>query len=243
MDRSVRIRHDVGTSLRLLDGRDRIGATLIGNFRLDLDRPRRTFLTLPTARTLGAFAVLTAGVALAIGALAPVLTLRALLTVRAVRAALTVGAFWAIRAFEPFLAIGALLALYTKPFALLADADRLALVAELVIAVDIEIGLLTAWLLLLEPAALVAQHAEIMIGELEVIFGVDAIALALRVRGQVLVLFVQLVGVAAGAAVDPIAIVGTPLPTGPLTTITVAATTTTAATTTGLPIVDQAACP
>ena len=48
----------------------------------------------------------------------------------------------------------------------------------------------------------------------------------------------------AGAAVDPIAVVGTPLPTGPLTAITVAATTiTTAATTTGLPIVDQAACP
>ena len=55
------------------------------------------------------------------------------------------------------------------------------------------------WLaaLLLEAGAVFAEHAEIMVRELEIIFGVDAIALHLRVARQRLVFFEQLGGVAA----------------------------------------------
>ncbi len=130
---------------------------------------------------------------------------------------------------------------------LLAGTDRLTLVAIIiVIAVDVEIGLLAARLLILEAATLVAEHAEIMVGELQIIFSVHAIALPLRIRGKVLVLFVQLVGVAARAVIDAVAVVGTTLATGTLATTAIATTAgiaTTAATATGLPIIDQAVRP
>lgn len=84
-----------------------------------------------------------------------------------------------------------------------------------------------------------------MIGKLQIIFGADPVALALRIRGQVLVLFKQLGSVAARATVDAIAVVGAT--TAATLARTTAATATiiiaTAATTTGLPIVDQAVCP
>jgi hypothetical protein len=59
--------------------------------------------------------------------------------------------------------------------------------------------------LLVETAAALAQHAEIMIRELQIIFGVDAIALRLRVAREALIFFEQLGGIAAGAVVDAIA--------------------------------------
>jgi hypothetical protein len=51
------------------------------------------------------------------------------------------------------------------------------------------------------------QHAEIMIGELQIIFGVDAIPLHLRIAGERFVFFQQLRGIATGAVVDPVAII------------------------------------
>ncbi len=130
---------------------------------------------------------------------------------------------------------------------LLAGADRLTLVAIIVvIAVNVEIGLLAARLLILEAATLVAENAEIMVGELQIIFGVHAVALPLRIRGEVLVLLVQLVGVAARAVVDAVAVVGTTLATGTRATAVIATTAgiaTTTATATGLPIIDQAVRP
>jgi hypothetical protein len=80
-----------------------------------------------------------------------------------------------------------------------------------------------------------------VIGELPIIFGVDPVALTLRLGRQILVLFVQLIGVAARAVVDAIAIVGTAgIATRTLPTIIAATTTATAA---GLPIIDQAVRP
>lgn len=134
--------------------------------------------------------------------------------------------------------------------ALLAGADRFALVAVIVIAIHLEIGLLTSRLrlLVLEATALIAQHTEIVIRELVIIFGVDPVTLTLGIGGQILVLLVQLVRVAAGAVVDAIAVVGTSLATLTraariaATTSTIAAATTTTASLL-LPIVDQACCP
>ena len=60
-------------------------------------------------------------------------------------------------------------------------------------------------LLLLETSAAFAQHAKIMIGELQIIFDVDPIALHLRVARQRLIFLEQLGGIAARAVVDAIA--------------------------------------
>jgi len=132
---------------------------------------------------------------------------------------------------------------------LFAGADGIALVAiilgvvveAVVILIVARFLALATLILFLEARAAFAQHSEIVIGELPIIFGVDAVALALRLGRQILVLFVQLVGVAARAVVDAIAIVGaTRVPTRTLPTIIAATTTATAA---GLPIIDQAVRP
>lgn len=136
---------------------------------------------------------------------------------------------------------------------LLARTDRFALVAIIVVAVEIE-GLLATRLLLrlglalFEARARLAQDAEIMVRELEVIFDVDAVALHLRVARKVLVLLVQLARVAARTAVDAIAGVATALATTTAAALALTATTTaaaiiivaTTATAAGLPVVDQA---
>jgi hypothetical protein len=180
-------------------------------------------------------------------------TLRAVLAVRTpiLIARLAFGALVAVAAR---LARGALIAGIVAVAALLhllfAGADGIALVTEIVrVAVEtvgIEIVAVAARLFF-EPSTLVADHAEIMVRELQIIFGGDAVALTLRIRGHVLVLFVQLAGIATGAAVDPVAIVAATLA---LTATVIAATATagpiiatTAASPTGLPIVDQAVRP
>jgi len=119
---------------------------------------------------------------------------------------------------------------------LLLGADRIALVAEIVAVVElIEVVALAAHrLLVVRPAALVREDTEIMIRELQIIFGVHPIALTLRVRRHVLVLLVQLAGVAARAAVDAIAVV-----TLSLAAATLRPLPTTAATATVLTVVDQ----
>ena len=132
---------------------------------------------------------------------------------------------------------------------LFAGADGIALVAiilgvvveAVVILIVARFLALATLILFLEARAAFAQHPEIVIGELPIIFGVDAVTLALCLGRQILVLFVQLVGVAARAVVDAIAIVGaTRVPTRTLPTIIAATTTATAA---GLPIIDQAVRP
>ena len=88
---------------------------------------------------------------------------------------------------------------------LLVGADRVALVAEIVVEVEIVArAAIAALVLLLEATALIGQHAEIVIGELEIIFGVDAIARKLRVAGHVAIFLKQLGGVAARTTVDPV---------------------------------------
>ncbi|VXC75097.1 membrane hypothetical protein [Sphingomonas sp. T1] len=136
---------------------------------------------------------------------------------------------------------------------LLARADRFALVAIIIVAVEIERLLATRLLLrlglaLFEARAGFAQHAEIMIRELQIIFDVDAVALHLRVARQVLVLLVQLARVAARAAVDAVAGVAATLATTTTAALALTATAATAAiiivattaTAAGLPVVDQA---
>jgi hypothetical protein len=59
--------------------------------------------------------------------------------------------------------------------------------------------------LLFEPGAILAENAEIVIRELQIIFALDAIAGELRVARHVLVFFEQLRGVAPLAVVLPVA--------------------------------------
>jgi hypothetical protein len=129
---------------------------------------------------------------------------------------------------------------------LLAGAGWLALVAVIIVLVHVELVALLAARLFLDAAALVGENAEIMIRELEIIFGVHPIALALRVACQVLVFLQQLAGIAPRAAVDPVPVVAAALTAltraAPAIAATTAATIITAATATAavlLPIVDQ----
>ena len=66
-----------------------------------------------------------------------------------------------------------------------------------VVAVVILIVIVARTLLLVEARAGVAEHSEIMIGELQIIFGLDAVARLLRVARHTLVFFMQLGGIAA----------------------------------------------
>ena len=62
--------------------------------------------------------------------------------------------------------------------------------------------------LLLEAGAALVRDAEIMVGELETIFGLHAVALKLRVARERLVFLKQLRGIAARAVVLPVAHIG-----------------------------------
>tara|TARA_Y100001968_G_C19117550_1_gene600341 strand:+ start:230 stop:514 length:285 start_codon:yes stop_codon:yes gene_type:complete len=57
----------------------------------------------------------------------------------------------------------------------------------------------------------VGDDTEIMVGELQIIFGLHAVAIMLGVLGKLLVLVEQLRGIAASAAVDPVARIGAAL--------------------------------
>jgi len=214
---------------------------------------------------------ITARMVLAVGAILPGRTLRAVLAfgaflslgpILSVLSVLPFGAILAIAALltlEPLLTLPVvalpvaplplvaltvlsltILALGPRFHRLFACADRFALVGEVVVAVIVELVALAALRLVVEPAALIGDHAEIMIGELEIGLGRDPVALALRVGREVLVFLEQLRRIAAGAIVDAVAVVRTALALATATlapTIVVAATAATAA---GLPIVDQA---
>ncbi len=91
----------------------------------------------------------------------------------------------------------------------------------------------TPLLIFLKARARFAQHAKIMVGELQIIFGIDAVALHLRVPRERFILLQQLGRIAACAIIDPVAIVGTP---GITPRCALPPTTATAA---GLTIIDQ----
>jgi hypothetical protein len=104
-----------------------------------------------------------------------------------------------------------------------------------VILVLVVIAAAALGLLLFEARTAVLKHAKIMIGKLEIIFGLDAVTGQLRIARQTFILFKQLRGVATLAVVTIIAAGITRHPLGTLST----ATTTTAA----LTIVDQVLVP
>jgi hypothetical protein len=87
-----------------------------------------------------------------------------------------------------------------------------ALVEATIVAVALfvlEVGhrLIAARTLLFEARPALAEHPEIMIGELQIIFGHHAVALHLGIPREALILFVQLAGVAARAAIQTTAAV------------------------------------
>ncbi len=171
--------------------------------------------------------------------------LGAILSVAAVGPILAIGA---LRAIVPVGTLGALRALAILTVAVLAitvAARRGALLLAVVVRFTVGTGhfivaiLVTlvaarALILLLEARAAVFEHTEIMVGELEVIFGLHAIAGELHVARQRLVFFEQLGGVAALAIVLAVAVrtAGNTLGTLSTTTATAAA----------LTIVDQKSC-
>jgi hypothetical protein len=78
-------------------------------------------------------------------------------------------------------------------------------VGELLVALVIVEVLAALAALVLEARAAFAQHAEIMVCELQIIFGLDPVARELRIARHALVLLEQLSGIAALAIVLPVA--------------------------------------
>jgi hypothetical protein len=113
--------------------------------------------------------------------------------------------------------------------------EAVALIVEIVAVVFLVVALATL-VLLFEAGAAFVEDAEIMVGELQIIFAVHPVALRLRVAGEILVFFEQLGRVAARPIVDAVAIIGT---IGVATLRALPATTATAA---GLTIVHQDLC-
>ena len=206
----VGVENRFGPLFEILPGGDRVGAMLTGDFGLRLNGGLRLIKRVVPLRVgLRAIGGTSAAIVAAIGATGTVAAITARLVATAfARAILTIGALLTIGTLGAILSLGTILSLGLAfgPFrpletiltlatilplgiALLAAPDRLALVTIFVVAVEILRG--AALLrLILEPAALIAQHPEIMIGELEVVFGVHPVALTLRIRREVLVLLV-----------------------------------------------------
>jgi hypothetical protein len=122
----------------------------------------------------------------------------------------------ALRALAPFAAFGARLAFLTflailTVLALGALLDflfgALAFAIELVVVATFVLEILAALrALILEAGAAFAQYAEIMVRELQIIFGLDSIAGQLRVARQALVLLEQLRGIAPLAVILTVAV-------------------------------------
>src|SRR5204863_483583 len=105
----------------------------------------------------------------------------------------------AARTVAPVEALGALFAVIGGSFGFGLDQLFLALVF---------VGLIVALAtrsLILEAGAALAQHSKIMVRELQIIFGLNAVARELRVACHALVLFEQLGGIAALAIVLAVA--------------------------------------
>jgi len=109
---------------------------------------------------------------------------------------------------------------------------RVEIIAFIIIIV---VGTAVALLLLLLPGAIVGQDAEIMIGELQIIFRVHPVTGHLGVPRHVLVFFKKLGRIATRAIVYPVAAVAA----APVATLGTSIIVPAAITATGLPIVDQ----
>ncbi len=84
-----------------------------------------------------------------------------------------------------------------------------AIAVEILIIAIVELVVrVAAWLAFFKAGAGFGEHAEIMIGKLQIIFGVDAVALHLGIARQRLVFFKQLRRITARAIVDAIATFG-----------------------------------
>lgn len=126
---------------------------------------------------------------------------------------------------------------------------RLGIGAEIIVAVEaaveivtilVEIAFVTgadALLLLFLTGSVVGEHAEIMIGKLQIIFGVDPVARHLGITRHILVFLKKLGRVAAGAVVDAVTVVATAPIVAVGTSVVIIVPAAIAAA--GLPVVDQ----
>ena len=169
---------------------------------------RRTFGAWCSFSALGGFrplvAILLAGVA------ARTITLRAIPTLVAIRTRLplrSVLPFGAILTFRPLIPIRSVVTLRTIIALRPVVVGPLFVVAvELIVVAIVLIELVAALrTLFFETGPAFAKHAEIMVGELQIIFGLHAVAGELHVTGQALVFFKQLGGIAALPVILPIA--------------------------------------
>ena len=139
--------------------------------------------------------------------LGPLRAVAARLTLGALRTILAFGPLLPFRAFRAFLPLETLLALGAdRPLLLvivIAITGGRVLVLILILVGEVIVALTT---LLLEAGAVLVQHTEIVIGELEIIFGLDAVALQLRVARERLVFLQELGGVTARAVILPVAL-------------------------------------
>jgi hypothetical protein len=195
-----------------------------------------TIVALMIARLAG-FTAFFLTLALAIGAIARGTIILALI-------ALTLFALALITL--PLVARGAvILALVARRAVIL----RLRVSAEIVIAVEASVEIVTilveiafftravALLLLLLAGAVVGEHAEIMIGKLQIIFGIDPVARHLGIARHILVFLKKLGRVAARAVVDAVTVVATAPIVAVGTSVVIIVPAAIAAT--GLPVVDQ----
>ena len=152
-------------------------------------------LTLTTTRTGRAFTL-------------PVIIIAALTTARAAGAIIIVAVIGiVITIIIVAAAATAIAAIVLLPALLTIAAAVVAVVGIIVvIAIVIRVALLivVARLLLFLAGLEVGLHAEIMIGELQIIFRVHAIIVHLRILRELLVFFQKLSGIAAGAIVDAV---------------------------------------
>jgi hypothetical protein len=133
-------------------------------------------------------------------------------TLVALVAARPVAAVEPLAAVLPLRAILAILAIVGRSFFARLDQFILAL-----ILVDVVIALTALLVLILEARTAFAQHAEIVIGELQIIFGLDTVTRQLGITRHALVFLKKLRGIAALPIVLPIsrlsAEILAPLPT------------------------------
>jgi hypothetical protein len=239
---------DIGTmphiAARLFAARTATTGATILHRSLVLVRSDRSHFALDATRL-----TLAARIALSIVAAAPVTITRVTITRvtiarRVIARCLLAGSLVAARASVIALTpLGALVAgralhLLVAVVGEVSVLTAIAVVAVELILVAVELVALAALLrvLFLEARARLGQHAEIVIGELKIIFGVHPVARQLRVASQILVFLKQLRGIATRAIVDAVALVGI------AATLLALASTTTTATVVRLTIVDQRLC-
>ena len=104
------------------------------------------------------------------------------------------------------------------------DAEFAALVLELLLLPALA-AILAIALFFLAHAG-VGDHAEIVIGKLQVVFGLDAVAIHMGVLRKLAILLEQLGGIAPGAAIDPVELLATILRTVVVTATATAVVTT-----------------